>query len=206
MFTLFIPVKKRSIKKTTIPRLFLLTAVAVAFVSCGSQQSTDTNKKLDDALGRNVELRRNLDSLQDIINKSEIKQQQYSPVSTSIPDDSTYVKYVYVKVLTKEPTGSKLEKGTEDFYVSDGIGQGGHYQKGIPDRMRTTYADMVYTSDVQEINNITEDKKYALMDAYCKKVVGPIATTTKEILDRKCLVFDSYEAASKHKLSHKNEF
>ncbi len=87
-------------------------------------------------------------------------------------------KYVFVKIKTEKP----------DFY-----GKIDSY---------------VYTSEIIEVENLTEREKHRLMDKYLNQNFSEENYRHRDdkVIDRKILVFDSYEAASKERFSTKNEF
>lgn len=65
---------------------------------------------------------------------------------------------------------------------------------------------LVWTSGINEVENITDDKKAQLMDAFISRGVGFANPSAAKILARRCLVFDSYAQASEDRFIYGKTF
>lgn len=64
--------------------------------------------------------------------------------------------------------------------------------------------DKIYSSDIIELNNVTESTKYKLQDELENKVRNQLRSALHSVQNRKTFVFDSYEEASKFKFKALN--
>lgn len=207
-------------------RLIYLPVVLAILISCKQSDSKDSQKV--------IELEQRLRLIQDSIAQSSYANGSNStssnqPVDNYVPDSintkieevegsngpsseikTNRKKYVYVKVLTEEPDGLRTIKGTDPYLTTNG-----DWVKGTPDKSYITTRKFVYNSNINEVTSLTPDDKYRLMDQYSNRLNlrdqfrsfnGEDEYVKGKILDRKCLVFDSYEEASKHKFSNKNDY
>lgn len=102
------------------------------------------------------------------------------------------IKYVYVKILTLEPVTET------DTYTG---------------KYTTKWQSHIHSSNISEVNNLTEDKKAQLMDGFVisvkegmKWTINNEGESVGKITDRKCLVFDSYSAASEDRFKNGNKY
>ncbi len=148
--------------------------------------------------------------------------QKFEPASNPSLNIGGNTRFVYIVIKTKEPElvhhgGTYIPNSYGGLRKTDEI----NYVK---------WENYIYTSEIKEIQNYNEDKKFRLMDEVegsarqklffkdsnfssevYRKVSGDdkiseLQKNTGEIIDRKALVFDTYKQASEHRNKNKGNF
>lgn len=209
--------------------------LSVIFFSCNSGNNTELERRLTQLENENKDLKQQ--NINEKNNTDDNVKNQYNTISTpktsNNSDEITAAvqsilntkKYVYVVIKTKEP---KLDH-REGIYIPSRIGEYGSETKSN-DLNIVVWEDFVYTSEVQEIANFDEDKKFKLLDkaeasaqqnfinkniSFRSEVFMKVHDKTErsqlennigEIVDRKAYVFDTYKQASEHRNKNKGKF
>jgi len=131
-----------------------------------------------------------IDSLKKLIDSLKYVPKEDSSTTDNIQQGGT--KYVYVKIKSSKPRFERSEyTGKTMLYWTENI----------------------FSSEVLEIQDYDEDKKYKVLDGVVSNMKLSWSDDpqnsrheVEKILDRKCLVFSSYAAASKDKYENGNTF
>lgn len=174
-------------------RLIYLPIILVTLISCKQSDTKDSQKV--------AELEQRLRWIQDslamnnstpgasgITSKQPVSIYESDSLSTETVDVEEYniaplvgterYKYVYVKVQTARPNYLSEEAKT-----------------------------MIYSSDITEMEDLSEKRKYKMMDDFITKTLGPtIRVYNESVLKRKVMVFDTYEEASEDRFANKKIF
>ena len=165
--------------KTFTKTIILLSLWGFAFWGCNTPSSNKNSKQ------------------------SKIQDSNYSEKDVT---ENLNTRFVYIKILTIEPTGKEVIKGrmaSADIY--------GTLLPSTPDVELPQYATFVHSSDIITVKDFTEDKKYQLMDEFINSLQLPritcnYKTIKSEIKERKCLVFNTYAEASDNRFNNMSNF
>jgi|GEM_PF-1881762 len=216
-------------------KYFVLFFVFTLF-SCNSGSNSELEQRLTQLEKENNKLKEQIEdkiqkpnepTTQSIQNTNLIPQNKselFEPTNKSNLNIGGNTKFVYVIIKTKEP---ELEH-SEGVYISDGVGGFGGTRTN--DINYVKWENYAYKSEIQEIQNYNEDKKFRLLDEvesltrqklsirdinFRSEVFmkvrdenerSKLENNSIKIIDRKACVFDTYKEASEHKNKNKGNF
>lgn len=215
---------------------YFILSFAITFFSCNSGNNSELERRLTQLEKENNQLKDQIEdknqkpdasdnhNSQNTIPTSQNNSQAFGPLNNPSLNIGGNTKFVYVVIKTKEP---ELEH-SEGIYIPDRVGGFGGTR--TEDINFVKWENYVYTSEIQEIQNYNEDKKFRLMDegessarqeltykdmnfrsdVFMKvsddRERRKLENNTAEIIDRKAYVFDTYKQASEHKNKNKGNF
>ena len=173
-------------------RLIYLPVVLTILIGCKQNDSKDSQKV--------IELEQRLRRIQDSLSQNVSKHGATGAVSNqpvSIYESDSLNTEVEVVEDFNPPVGN-IER-TKYVYIK--------VRTERPKYLSEEAKTVIHSSEITEVQDLSKKAKYKMMDYFITKTLEPtIRIYNERIIQRKVMVFDSYEDASEDRFANKNIF